>query len=36
MRATLQSDMFLFEQPGQNVDIRGVIRYGHPPLLFAV
>ncbi|KAH9991861.1 multicopper oxidase 2A [Russula vinacea] len=27
MRATLQSDMFLYEQTGQNVDIRGVIRY---------
>ena len=30
MRATLQSDMFLYEQTGQNVDIRGVIRYVHP------
>ncbi|KAI0285717.1 multicopper oxidase-domain-containing protein, partial [Russula brevipes] len=27
MRATLQSDMFTYDQPGQNVDIRGVIRY---------
>jgi hypothetical protein len=36
MRATLQSDMFLYEQLGQNVDIRGVIRYVHPLLLFAV
>ena len=28
MRATIQSDMFLYDQLGQNVDIRGVIRYG--------
>jgi hypothetical protein len=28
MRATLQSDMFTYDQPGQNLDIRGVIRYG--------
>jgi Multicopper oxidase len=27
MRATLQTDMFTYNQPGQNVDIRGVIRY---------
>jgi iron transport multicopper oxidase len=27
MRATLQSDMFTYVQPGQNLDIRGVIRY---------
>jgi len=27
MRATLQSDMFTYDQPGQNVDIRGVFRY---------
>ncbi|KAH9980737.1 multicopper oxidase-domain-containing protein [Russula compacta] len=27
MRATLQGDMFTYVQPGQNVDIRGVIRY---------
>ena len=33
MRATIQSDMFLYDQLGQNVDIRGVIRYGHPPLV---
>ena len=26
MRATLQSDMFTYNQPGQNVDIRGVLR----------
>jgi Multicopper oxidase len=32
MRATLQSEMFLYEQQGQNVDIRGVIRYVHSPL----
>ena len=31
MRATIQSDMFLYDQLGQNVDIRGVIRYGPPP-----
>jgi hypothetical protein len=36
MRASIQTDMFPFEQPGQNVDIRGVIRCGHPLLLFAV
>jgi hypothetical protein len=28
--------MFLYEQPGQNVDIRGVIRCVHPPLLVSV
>ncbi|KAI9439400.1 multicopper oxidase 2A [Lactarius psammicola] len=28
MRATVQSDMFTYDQPGQNLDIRGVIRYG--------
>jgi FtsP/CotA-like multicopper oxidase with cupredoxin domain len=27
MRATVQSDMFTYDQPGQNLDIRGVIRY---------
>jgi len=27
IRATLQTDMFRYDQPGQNVDIRGVIRY---------
>ena len=31
IRATLQTDMFLFQPQGQNVDIRGVIRCGHPP-----
>jgi FtsP/CotA-like multicopper oxidase with cupredoxin domain len=31
IRATLQSDMFLYQLQGQNVDIRGVIRCGHPP-----
>jgi FtsP/CotA-like multicopper oxidase with cupredoxin domain len=31
IRATLQTDMFLYQQQGQNVDIRGVIRCGHPP-----
>jgi FtsP/CotA-like multicopper oxidase with cupredoxin domain len=31
MRATLQTDMFLYQLQGQNVDIRGVIRYGLPP-----
>jgi hypothetical protein len=33
MRATIQSDMFLYDQLGQNVDIRGVLRYGHLPLV---
>ena len=28
MRATVQSDMFTYDQPGQNLDIRGVIRCG--------
>jgi len=28
MRAGLQSDMFTYDEPGQNLDIRGVIRYG--------
>ena len=28
MRATIQSDMFTYDQPGQNLDIRGVIRCG--------
>jgi hypothetical protein len=28
MRATLQTDMFTYDQPGQNVDIRGVFRCG--------
>ncbi|KAF8489093.1 multicopper oxidase 2A [Russula emetica] len=28
IRATLQTDMFLYQLQGQNVDIRGVIRYG--------
>jgi FtsP/CotA-like multicopper oxidase with cupredoxin domain len=27
MRTLLQSDMFTYDQPGQNLDIRGVIRY---------
>jgi hypothetical protein len=27
MRTLLQSDMFTYVEPGQNVDIRGVIRY---------
>ncbi len=31
MRATVQSDMFTYDQPGQNLDIRGVIRYGFFP-----
>jgi hypothetical protein len=33
MHATIQSDMLLYDQLGQNVDIRGVIRYVHPPLV---
>jgi len=33
IRATLQTNMFLYQQAGQNVDIRGVIRCGHPPSL---
>ncbi|EKM55004.1 uncharacterized protein PHACADRAFT_60261, partial [Phanerochaete carnosa HHB-10118-sp] len=28
MRAELQSDMFTYVEPGQNLDIRGVLRYG--------
>jgi hypothetical protein len=31
IRATLQTDMFLYQLQGQNVDIRGVIRCVHPP-----
>ena len=27
MRATIQDDMFTYDQPGQNLDIRGVIRF---------
>ncbi|KAI0092237.1 multicopper oxidase 2A [Irpex rosettiformis] len=27
MRTLLQSDMFTYDQPGQNVDIRGVLKY---------
>jgi len=27
MRATLQPNMFTYDQPGQNIDIRGIIRY---------
>ncbi|KAI0039225.1 multicopper oxidase [Auriscalpium vulgare] len=27
MRAAVQSDMFTYDQPGQNLDIRGIIRY---------
>ncbi|KAI0338648.1 multicopper oxidase 2A [Trametopsis cervina] len=27
MRAGVQSDMFTYDQPGQNLDIRGVVRY---------
>ncbi|KAI0294020.1 Cupredoxin [Multifurca ochricompacta] len=27
IRATLQSNMFRYDQPGQNLDIRGVLRY---------
>ncbi|KIJ23523.1 multicopper oxidase [Sphaerobolus stellatus SS14] len=27
IRTTVQSDMFTYDQPGQNVDIRGIIRY---------
>ncbi|THH20196.1 hypothetical protein EW146_g1116 [Bondarzewia mesenterica] len=27
MRATVQSDMFTYDQPGQNLDIRGIIKY---------
>jgi len=26
MRATLQRDMFTYDQPGQNIDIRGIFR----------
>ena len=28
MRTALQTDMFTYDQPGQNVDIRGIVRYG--------
>ena len=28
MRSELQKDMFTYEVPGQNVDIRGVVSYG--------
>ena len=28
MRSTLQKDMFTYKVPGQNVDIRAVLRYG--------
>lgn len=27
MRASIQSDMFTYDQPGQNLDIRGIIKY---------
>lgn len=27
MRSSVQSDMFTYDQPGQNLDIRGIIRY---------
>jgi iron transport multicopper oxidase len=27
MRTTVQSDMFAYDQPGQNLDIRGIIRF---------
>jgi hypothetical protein len=30
IRATLQTDMFLYQLEGQNVNIRGVLRCGHP------
>ncbi|PSR73268.1 hypothetical protein PHLCEN_2v10883 [Hermanssonia centrifuga] len=29
MRTTLQTDMFTYDQPGQNVDIRGIIKYSN-------
>ena len=28
MRTLMDTDMFLYDEPGQNADIRGVIRYG--------
>lgn len=31
MRASVQSDMFTYDQPGQNLDIRGIIRYNDAP-----
>lgn len=36
MRTTLQSDMFTYNQPGQNSDIRGVIRsvFPSPPSIW--
>lgn len=30
MRSTVQTDMFTYDQPGQNADIRGVIRWVFP------
>ena len=39
MRAEIQTDMFTYDEPGQNTDIRGVIRYAisqvkNIPLIF--
>ncbi|KAA1477561.1 multicopper oxidase 2A [Dentipellis sp. KUC8613] len=31
MRAAVQSDMFTYDQPGQNLDIRGILRYADAP-----
>ena len=28
MRSTLMTDMFTYDEPGQNVDIRGIVSYG--------
>ncbi|KAI0063937.1 hypothetical protein BV25DRAFT_374174 [Artomyces pyxidatus] len=31
MRTELQTDMFTYDQPGQNTDIRGILRYDNAP-----
>ncbi|KAL4246950.1 multicopper oxidase family protein [Abortiporus biennis] len=31
MRTEIQTDMFTYDQPGQNTDIRGIIRYSNAP-----
>ncbi len=36
IHATLQTNMFLYQQAGQNVDIQGVIQCGRPPSSVAV
>lgn len=34
MRATLQTDMFTYDEPGQNIDIRGIVRFVYLSLLW--